>query len=161
MLKYKVVDYFFNENVQFNLLIKYRHFVQKKNLPFLPTLIRYLIYRLSGCVISPNVKIKPGVVKFAHPVGVVIGDGVCIGSNVVIFQGVTIGAKGSSNRRIKEYPKIEDDVIIYAGAKIIGGVTIGKGSIIGANAVVISDVPSYSLAVGVPAEIRRININED
>jgi serine acetyltransferase len=80
---------------------------------------------------------------FPHPIGVIISSGTQIGNNVTIFQHVTIGRQPG-----KEYgflPVIEDDVVIYAGAVIVGNILIGRGSIIGANAVVTSDVAPYSL----------------
>ena len=88
-----------------------------------------------------------------HPLGIVIGKNVTIGDNVVIFQQVTLGSHGKINKELS-YPIVEDNVKIYAGAKIIGGVRIGSNSIIGANAVVNIDVPANSTAYGVPCKIK-------
>ncbi len=85
-------------------------------------------------------------VKFPHPVGIVIGDGVRIGKNVQIYQNVTIGLRSHD---AKDYPEIEDDVFIYTGAMILGGIRIGRGSEIGAHAIVTHDVPPGSLVKGV------------
>jgi serine O-acetyltransferase len=85
-----------------------------------------------------------------HPNGIVIHPDAVIGPNCLIFQQVTIG-QGSKPGA----PVIEGHVDIGAGAKILGGIKIGEHSIIGANAVVVKDVPKYSVAVGVPAQARR------
>ena len=83
-------------------------------------------------------------IYFVHPVGIVIASEVKIGKNVKIYSNVTIGNK---SRKTSEYPIIGDDVIIFTGACIIGGINIGKGSIIGANTTVTKDVPPYSLVI--------------
>ncbi|WP_167512835.1 serine O-acetyltransferase [Aliivibrio finisterrensis] len=84
------------------------------------------------------------MVRFTHPVGIVIGDKAIIKDNVIILQGVTIG--GSFNNGCEQI--IEENVILCAGAKILGKVTIGKGAIIGANAVITKDVPENMVATG-------------
>jgi serine acetyltransferase len=84
-------------------------------------------------------------VMFPHPVGIVIGDGAVIGRNVRIYQNVTLGL---TQNGVGGYPTIEDDVSIYAGAVVIGGITVGAGSVIGANAIVSRDVPAGSVVVG-------------
>ncbi len=102
----------------------------------------------------PNLKslVYKGIV-FPHPVGIVISDSAVIGKNCIIFQNVTIGAnfspKASSQRSV---PVIGDNVIICAGAVIVGGVTIGDEVIIGANSVVTKDVPPNTLCYGSPAK---------
>lgn len=118
-------------------------------------------YRFFGIIASKRLQRKYGVflpfnTKFdntltlRHPTGIVIGDGVSIGKNVLIFQNVTLGR---SDTVVGIYPSLGDDVIVYAGAVILGDVTIGRNSIIGANAVVTKDVPDNAIAVGVPARI--------
>jgi serine O-acetyltransferase len=82
---------------------------------------------------------------FPHPVGIVIGDGAVIGHGVRIYQNVTLGL---TQNGVGGYPTIEDDVSIYAGAVVIGGITVGAGSVIGANAIVSRDVPAGSVVVG-------------
>jgi len=103
-----------------------------------------------------NMDIHPGAnigenVFIDHGIGVVIGETAIIGNNVTIYQGVTLG--GVSLSPGKRHPTIEDDVTIGAGAKILGDITIGKGSKIGANSVVVKDVPPYSTVVGIPGKI--------
>jgi len=103
-----------------------------------------------------NMDIHPGAtigenVFIDHGIGVVIGETTIIGNNVTIYQGVTLG--GVSLNPGKRHPTIEDDVIIGAGAKILGNITIGKGSKIGANSVVVKDVPPYSTVVGIPGKV--------
>ena len=91
-----------------------------------------------------------GNIKFPHPVGIVIGDGVRIGKEVRIYQNVTIGLleNAPAEDSVDQYPTIEDGVIIYAGAVIAGPVTIGAGATVGANAVITRDVPAGAVAFG-------------
>lgn len=90
-----------------------------------------------------------GSVHFPHPVGIVIGDGVHIGRNVYIYQNVTIGLlEKAAKGEVPKYPTLGDEVVVYAGAVIVGGISIGHRSIIGANAVISRDVPSDSIAYG-------------
>ncbi len=103
-----------------------------------------------------NIDIHPGAtigenVFIDHGIGVVIGETAIIGNNVTIYQGVTLG--GVSLNPGKRHPTIEDDVTIGAGAKILGDIVIGKESRIGANSVVVKDVPPYSTVVGIPGKV--------
>lgn len=111
--------------------------------------------RITGIEIHPGAKIGK---KFFidHGMGVVIGETAEVGDNVTIYHGVTLGGVGG-DPNAKRHPTVEDDVIIGAGAKILGPVTIGKGAKIGANAVVLKDIPPYATAVGVPAKVVKIN----
>ena len=86
-----------------------------------------------------------------HALGVVIGETAELGADVTIYQGVTLG--GTSLERGKRHPTVEDRVTIGAGAKVLGPVTVGSGSRIGANAVVVRDVPPDSVVVGVPGQV--------
>lgn len=95
----------------------------------------------------------PSSLKLKHPVGIVIGDGVVIGEKVTIYQNVTLGGARVGDQERNLYPTIGDNTVIFAGAVIVGRVQVGENCIIGANAVVLEDVPSDSTAVGVPARI--------
>lgn len=87
-----------------------------------------------------------------HGMGVVIGETAVIGDGVMLYHGVTLG--GQVLTQTKRHPTLEDDVTVGAGAKVLGPITIGKGSSIGANAVVTHDVPPFHIAVGIPAKSR-------
>jgi serine O-acetyltransferase len=86
-----------------------------------------------------------------HGMGVVIGETAEVGNNVTIYHGVTLG--GTSSKKIKRHPTLEDNVVVGAGAKVLGAITIGKGSRIGANAVVVKSTPSNSVIIGVPGQV--------
>ena len=103
---------------------------------------------VAGAEIHPAATIGPGLC-LVHSHGIVIGDRVRIGRNFQCFQGVTVGDSGKDDRQ----PVIGDRVVATAGCKILGGVTIGDGAVIGANAVVLIDVPANGVAVGVPARV--------
>lgn len=87
-----------------------------------------------------------------HGMGVVIGETAEVGDDVMLYHGVTLG--GRSLDRVKRHPTVGNKVTIGAGARLLGPISIGEEAQIGANAVVVSDVPSYSVAVGVPARVR-------
>ena len=113
--------------------------------------------------ILTNIDIHPGAsigrrVFIDHGIGVVIGETAIVGDDVTIYQGVTLG--GVSLNKGKRHPTIEDSVVIGGGAKILGDITIGKGSKIGANSVVVKDVPAYSTVVGIPGKIVKRKDNE-
>jgi serine O-acetyltransferase len=107
-----------------------------------------------GCYISLSAEIGEGT-RFPHPVGIVIGDGVRIGAGCTIFQHVTCGGARLGDWEASKYPDIGAGTTIFAGACLIGSITIGDQALIGANAVVRRDVPARALAAGVPAVIRR------
>ncbi|MDE0547231.1 serine O-acetyltransferase EpsC [Microbacterium sp. C7(2022)] len=94
-----------------------------------------------------------------HGMGVVIGETAEIGDDVMLYHGVTLG--GRQREGGKRHPTIEDGVAVGAGAKVLGPITIGAGSVIGANAVVTKDAPADSVLVGVPAKPRAAKKNED
>lgn len=105
----------------------------------------------TGVDIHPEAEIGRRVF-IDHATGVVIGQTAEVGNDVVIFHGVTLG--GVAMTPGKRHPTIEDHVMIGAGAKVLGPITVGSGSKIGANAVVVKDVPTDSVAIGVPARIK-------
>ncbi|NTW39769.1 MAG: serine O-acetyltransferase [Cellulomonadaceae bacterium] len=106
---------------------------------------------------ATGIEIHPGAqlgrrLFIDHGMGIVIGETSVVGDDVVLFHGATLG--GKSMRHGKRHPTLGDGVVVGAGAKILGPVWIGDGAQIGANAVVVKDVPAYATAVGVPAVIR-------
>lgn len=101
----------------------------------------------SGCFLSPKAILGDGIL-LPHATGIVVGEGVIIGNRVTIFQNVTIGLRGLS---ASAYPRIGSGTVIYSGACLIGGINVGSFAVIGANAVVTSDVVENSVLVGVPA----------
>lgn len=126
------------------------HRLYHLGVPLLPRLISHLNRMFTGIEIHPAAQIGHGLF-IDHGMGVVIGETTIIGDQCHIMQGVTLG--GTSTRREKRHPTLEDHVLVGAGAKIIGAVTIGRGSKIGAGSVVVSSVPPNATVVGVPGHI--------
>jgi serine O-acetyltransferase len=104
----------------------------------------------TGIEIHPAAKLGPGLF-IDHGMGVVIGETAEVGENVTLLQGVTLG--GTSLKREKRHPTLGNNVVVGAGAKIIGGFKIGDGSRIGAGSVVVREVPTNSVVVGVPGRV--------
>lgn len=102
----------------------------------------------NGSYLSLLADIGPGF-RLPHAVGIIIGDGVRIGSNVTVFQNVTLGSGRSVSNT--SYPVLGDNVTVFAGAVIVGGVVLGNGVVVGANAVVINSFSDNSVLVGIPA----------
>lgn len=119
-------------------------FLLRNRVPFLGRLWGILL----GCDIGG---IPPRSLIMPHPYGVVIHSAVVLGEGVVILHQVTLGARNIDDRA----PVIEDDVFIGAGAKVLGGIRVGRGSIIGANAVVTHDIPPGSTVIGVNQIIKE------
>ena len=112
---------------------------------------------LTGIEIHPNAKIGKNLF-IDHGMGVVIGETSIIGNNVLIYHGVTLG--GTSLNKGKRHPTIGDDVIIGAGAKILGPINVGKGARVGSNAVVTKNVAPYTTVMGIPAkQVEKKNKN--
>jgi serine O-acetyltransferase len=116
--------------------------------------ISHLSRFLTGIEIHPAARLGPGLF-IDHGMGVVIGETAEIGANCTLLQGVTLG--GTSTRREKRHPTLGDGVVVGAGAKIIGGFTIGRGSRIGAGSVVVRAVPEHAVVVGVPGRVTSRN----
>lgn len=112
--------------------------------------VSHLVRGLTGIEIHPGAKIGPNFF-IDHGMGVVIGETSEIGANVTLYHGVTLG--GTSLEKGKRHPTLEDGVVVGAGAKILGPITVGKRSRVGANAVVVKPVRPNSVVVGVPGRV--------
>jgi len=135
-------------------LISHRiaHSLYKMHLFFLARLISQLSRFLTGIEIHPGAQIGKGFF-IDHGMGVVIGETAIVGDNVLLYQSVTLG--GTGLEKGKRHPTIGNNVVIGAGAKVLGNIIVGDNSYIGANAVVIKDVPPNSTVVGVPGRITK------
>lgn len=123
----------------------------RKILKFIGALFRPLVDGLSGARIYSDAKIDGGLLLHQSS-GVVIAPGAIIGKNCTFFSGACVAYKANLGR--SEAPVIGDNVKLMLGAKVIGNVTVGNDCFIGANAVVITDIPPHSIAVGVPAKVK-------
>jgi serine O-acetyltransferase len=123
------------------------------NWPILPRLISHWSRFLTGIEIHPGAKIGEGFF-IDHGMGVVIGETAEIGDNVLLYQGVTLG--GTSHLKTKRHPTLGNNVIVGVGAQIIGNITIGANSKIGAGSVVVTSVPPNATVVGVPGRVVAI-----
>ena len=128
------------------------HFFYRRRLFFPARLISQTARFFTGIEIHPGAQIGKRLF-IDHGFGVVIGETAIVGDNVLLYQGVTLGGTGLVQG--KRHPTIGNNVVIGAGAKVLGNITIGDNSYIGANAVVIHDVPPNSTVVGVPGRITR------
>jgi len=139
----------------FHSLIWHRiaHFLYKLKIPLIPRIISQVARFFTGIEIHPGAKIGKRFF-IDHGKGVVIGQTAEIGDDVTLFQGVTLGGTGKETG--KRHPTLGNRIVVGAGAKILGNIQIGDDVKIGANAVVLADVPSHSTVVGVPGKIVRI-----
>ncbi len=129
------------------------NWLYKHKIPFIPRLISQKSRFFTGIEIHPGAQIGKKLF-IDHVMGVFIGETTIIGDNVTLFQGVTLG--GTGKERGKRHPTIGNNVVISAGAKVLGSITIGNNVIIGAGAVVINSVPDDCTVVGVPGRIVKI-----
>jgi len=142
----------------FKAILRYRiaHKLYLKKHYFLARWISQRTARKTGIEIHPGATIGKGLF-IDHGIGVVIGETAVIGDNVTMYQGVTLG--GTGKEKGKRHPTIGNNVMISAGAKILGSFTIGDNSKIGAGSVVLSEVPPNSTVVGVPGRVvKRDNV---
>lgn len=140
-------------------LIAYRisHYLYINKLFFLARLISQISRFFTGIEIHPGAKIGRGLV-IDHGMGVVIGETAEIGDNVLLYHGVTLGGTGKDKG--KRHPTVGNNVVIGAGAKVLGPIYIGSNSKIGANSVVLNNVPEGATAVGIPSK-NIIKIKEE
>jgi len=129
---------------------KISNLLWKINLKLIARMISHISRFLTGIEIHPGVKIGKNLF-IDHGMGVVIGETSVIGDNVSIYQGVTLG--GTQTTKKKRHPTIKDNVVIGAGAKVLGPILINKNSKIGANSVVTKNVPSNTTVIGIPARV--------
>ncbi len=142
----------------FKAIIRYRiaHYLFKKQHYFLARWYSQRTVRKTGIEIHPGATIGKGLF-IDHGHGVVIGETAIVGDNVTLYQGVTLGGTGKEHG--KRHPTVGNNVMISAGAKILGSFTIGENSKIGAGSVVLSEVPPNSTVVGVPGRVvKRDNV---
>lgn len=140
----------------FHALVMYRfaHFMYVHNYKLVARIVSQIAKFFTGIEIHPGAKIGSGVF-IDHGEGVVIGETSEIGNNVVIYQGVTLGGTGKDKG--KRHPTIEDNVMISAGAKVLGPFTVGKNAKIGAGSIVLNEVPANATVVGVPGRVVKLN----
>lgn len=133
-------------------LVAYRfaHRLYKWDVPLIPRIISYLTRIITGIEIHPGAKIGRRFF-IDHGEGVVIGETTIIGDDVLIYQQVTLGGTGKESG--KRHPTLGNNVIVGAGAKVLGNITIGDNVRIGAGSVVVEDVPEHSTVVGIPGRV--------
>jgi serine O-acetyltransferase len=137
----------FANHLQSVLIMRLGMWAHGKN-RYLGSVLKYINHVINGCDISSAAKVGPGL-RFHHPSGIVIGRAVVIGSGCTVMQGVTLGTNGIGS------PVVGNNVFLGPGSRIVGNITIGDGSYIGANAVVTKDIPAHEMWVGVPARFHR------
>jgi serine O-acetyltransferase len=133
---------------------RFAHMLQDAGVPIVPRAIAATARALTGIEIHPGARIGDGFF-IDHGHGVVIGETAEIGDDVTLYQGVTLGGTGFATG--KRHPTVQDNVTIGSGAKLLGPITIGHGAKIGANSVVIHDVPPNSTVVGNPGHPVRVD----
>jgi serine O-acetyltransferase len=122
----------------------------RSGVPLLPRGVMHLVRFITGIEIHPGATIGPRFF-IDHGMGVVIGETTEIGADVMLYQGVTLG--GTSTHRAKRHPTLGDNVVVGAGAKLIGAIEVGENVQIGAGSVVVTNVPANATVVGVPGHV--------
>lgn len=137
-------------------LISHRlaHMLFEAGVPVAPRSIAYVSRTITGVEIHPAAKIGKGLL-IDHGSGVVIGETAEIGDDVTIYQGVTLGGTGFATG--KRHPTLGDEVTVGSGARLLGPIEVGRGAKIGANSVVITDVPADATVVGNPGHVVRVD----
>jgi serine O-acetyltransferase len=132
------------------MFYRFAHVLNQLKVPFIPRLISHIARFLTGIEIHPGAQIGHGVF-IDHGMGVVIGETAIIGDYALIYQGVTLGGTGKESG--KRHPTLGENVVVGAGAKVLGNIEIGNNVRIGAGSVVLRNVPSDCTVVGVPGRI--------
>lgn len=148
---------FTNRGLHAMMLYRFAHALRRNRIPILPLVLARLSQLFFAVDISPSAQLGPGIV-IVHGFGIVIGERVQIAGDCCLYHGVTLGTRGLKwihPDRIDGHPVVESGVLFGAGAKVLGPIRVGQGSIVGANAVVIEDVPPRAVVAGVPARIVR------
>ena len=140
--------------IQALLAHRVAHGLHEAGVPLVPRTIAMVSRTLTGIEIHPAARIGEGLF-IDHGSGVVVGETAEIGDNVTLYQGVTLGGTGFQTG--KRHPTVEDNVTIGSGAKLLGPITVGHGAKIGANSVVVADVPANSTVVGNPGHPVRVD----
>ena len=130
------------------------HALHEAGVPLVPRSIAYATRAVTGIEIHPAARVGAGLF-IDHGVGVVIGETAEVGDDVTLYQGVTLGGTGFATG--KRHPTVEDNGTIGSGAKLLGPITVGHGAKVGANSVVITDVPPNSTVVGNPGHVVRVD----
>lgn len=134
----------FENGFQAVVLYRIAHWFKVRGIPFLGPLFGRLSQLLTGVEIAPGATIGPGLM-ISHGQGIVVGQWATIGARCTLLQQATLGATGMA--KLDAMPRVGDDVFIAAGARLLGGIVVGDGALIGANAVVTRDVPAGGRAV--------------
>jgi serine O-acetyltransferase len=133
-------------------IFRFARLLHRFGVPFVPWVLKVVNRVLFSISLPPTVSVGSNVTFGYQGLGIVVHRLAVIGNNVIVSQNVTIGGRSGKPGA----PVIEDDVLIGAGACVLGAIRIGRGAQIGANAVVLADVPPGAVAVGVPARIVRM-----
>ncbi|KZE14006.1 serine O-acetyltransferase EpsC [Priestia aryabhattai] len=149
----KLLIFLSNRGFQALLFYRVSHFLFKKKIPLIPLFLTRIIQIVYSIDIDYKAQIEGGCC-IVHGVGLVIGSGVVIGKNSKLYHGVTLGVSNSENNK-DGFPYVGENVLIGAGAKVLGKVKIGDNSKIGANSVVLKDVPKNCIAFGIPAQYKE------
>jgi serine O-acetyltransferase len=132
------------------LLHRSAHWLYRIGIPFIPRLVSHISRFITGIEIHPGAQIGTGVF-IDHGMGVVVGETAIVGDYSLIYQGVTLGGTGKETG--KRHPTLGENVVVGAGAKVLGNIQIGSNVRIGAGSVVLRDVPSDCTVVGVPGRV--------
>jgi len=136
----------------FHAVTAYRfiHRLHRAGVPLLPRFLAHLTRFATGIEIHPGAQLGSGFF-IDHGMGVVIGETTETGDNVTLYQGVTLG--GVSLQQVKRHPTLGNNVVVGAGASVLGPITVGDNAKVGANSVVVRDVPANATVVGMPAKV--------